>query len=120
VAGVVPGARQHPAQPAQGEISPWYGQGARPDHARACQQHQRAEYMKGPAEMLDERAADGDEAAAENKRAQNPEVQDPPLQPGRHLQRGEQHHEREDVVHAEGLLQQVTGEILTGGARALP
>jgi len=70
--------------------------------------------------VIDERAADRDETAPEHECAHYPQVQHLALERDGHRQRGEQQHEHQDVVHAEGLLQQVAAEVLARDVRALP
>ena len=112
--------RQEAAQAAHDEVLPRGDGIARAEHADPGQQDQRAEGVEDPAQMLNERTAGGNEAAPEHERAHHPEVEHPALQRGRDRERGKQQHEDEDVVDAERFLQQVTGEILTGGALAPP
>jgi len=61
----------------------------------------------------------GDEDATEHQRAEDTKEQDPVLELPRHREVAEDDRPDEDVVHGQGLLDQVAGEVLLAGLRAV-
>ena len=81
---------------------------------------ERAEDVHQPVEAVQQRRARADEDAAHDQRAEHPPEEDAALVERRDPEHGEDQHEDEEVIDAEGLLDQIGGEELQRGFRPPP
>ncbi len=81
------------------------------EHFDASHDEEHAEQDDDPV-VLDQNRTHGDEDAAEDQRTQNAVEEDPVLVFARDIEVGEDHHEHEDVIHRQRLLDDVAGEKL--------
>ena len=85
---------------------------ARAEHAPSGVDEERGEDVQHPREVLDEGGAGRDEDPAEDERTQHAEEEHPVLILAGDGERGEDDGPDEDVVHGEGLFDQIAGEVL--------
>ena len=78
-------------------------------HFRAGKNEERAEDVKHPVELVDERRADGNHRAAHHQRAENAPEQQPVLEFQRHAEPGEDERDDEDVVERKRKLDDIAG-----------
>ena len=75
----------------------------------AGENEKRAEDIKHPVKLADERHAGGDHRAAHHQRAENAPEQEPVLEFRRHAEPGEDERDDQDVVERERKLDDVAG-----------
>ena len=87
------------------------------EHLDSGQDEEAAEDVDDPRELLDHPRAGGDHRPAQHERPEDPPEQHPVLVERRHGEEREDHADDEDVVHGEGLLDEVSRHVLHEGRR---
>src|SRR5690606_2627099 len=88
------------------------------EHVDGAPQQETAEDEEDPNEAGDQRRTDEDEDTAHDQRQQDADQQHPVLVHGGDREAGHDHHEDEQVVHAQRVLGDVTREVLDREVRA--
>jgi len=92
---------------------------AMPEHAVAGEHQERPEHVQHPAEPVDESRAAGDEQRPEHQRPEDAVEQHPVLQFAGNGEVTEDQREHEHVVDGQRLLDEVAGQVLAAGLRAV-